>query len=135
MFGDWVLQLQFAVLHYFCILQHMQTDIFLRYKEKTLIIDTKYYGKTMQKQYDSYTLHSNNLYQIFTYVKNKDAQFGEKPHEVSGMLLYARTDETLQPNNTYWMNGNRIVVQTLNLDCEFSEISKQLNEIAETFFG
>lgn len=33
----------------------MQTDIFLRYKEKVLIIDTKYYGNSMQKQYDKVT--------------------------------------------------------------------------------
>lgn len=46
----------------------MQTDIFLRYKEQVLIIDTKYYGHTMQMQYDKATLHSGNVYQIFTYV-------------------------------------------------------------------
>lgn len=50
----------------------MQTDIMLRLKEKVLIIDAKYYGKTLQKQFDKYTLHSNNIYQIFTYVKNQD---------------------------------------------------------------
>ncbi len=26
--------------------------------------------------------HSNNLYQIFTYVKNKDTEFGEMPYRV-----------------------------------------------------
>lgn len=52
----------------------MQTDIFLRYKEQILIIDTKYYGHTMQMQYDKATLHSGNMYQIFTYVKNQDVK-------------------------------------------------------------
>lgn len=75
------------------------------------------------------TLHSNNLYQIFTYVKNKAATGGE----VSGMLLYVKTDEAVQPNNTYMMSGNKISVKTLNLDCEFSEIANQLNRIADTF--
>lgn len=40
----------------------MQTDIFLRYKEQVLIIDTKYYGHTMQMQYDKATLYSGNVY-------------------------------------------------------------------------
>lgn len=40
----------------------MQTDIFLRYKEQVLIIDTKYYGHTMQMQYDKATLYSVNVY-------------------------------------------------------------------------
>lgn len=60
-----------------------------------------------QVQYDKHTFHSNNLYQIFTYMKNKDAEFGDKPHEVSGMLLYAQTDEAIQPNNCYWMSSNK----------------------------
>lgn len=111
----------------------MQSDITLSLGNKVLIIDAKYYSRTMQVQYDKHTLHSNNLYQVFTYVKNKEAQFGDEPHEVSGMLLYAQTDENIQPNNTYWMSGNKITVRTLNLDTEFSEISRQLNEIADDF--
>lgn len=42
-----------------------------------------------------------NLYQIFTYVKNKETEFGDEPHQVSGMLLYAATDEVIQPDNVY----------------------------------
>lgn len=111
----------------------MQSDIMLTYGNKVLIIDAKYYSHTTQVQFDTHTIHSNNLYQIFTYVKNKDAEYGDKPHEVSGMLLYARTDETIQPDNTYWMSGNKISVNTLDLNCDFSEITKQLNNIAESF--
>ena len=111
----------------------MQSDITLSCGNKVLIIDAKYYSHTTQVQFDKHTLHSNNLYQVFTYVKNKDAQFGDEPHEVSGMLLYAQTDETVQPNNTYWMSGNKITVRTLNLDCDFKEIRKQLDEIADDF--
>lgn len=111
----------------------MQSDITLSYGSNYLIIDAKYYAHTMQAQYDTHTLHSNNLYQIFTYVKNKDIELGSVPHKVSGMLLYARTDETIQPDNTYMMSGNRISVRTLDLNCEFSEIQRQLNDIAEGF--
>ena len=86
-------------------------------------------------QYDKHTLHSNNLYQIFTYVKNKDSWFGDKPHEVSGMLLYARTDEEIQPDHTYLMSGNKISVKTLDLNCEFSVIAAQLNAIADSLIS
>ncbi len=111
----------------------MQSDITLSYDNKVLIIDAKYYSHNTQVQYDKYTIHSNNLYQIFAYVKNKDAQFKDESREVSGMLLYAQTDDLIQPNNEYWMSGNKISVRTLNLDCDFSYISAQLNEIAEDF--
>jgi 5-methylcytosine-specific restriction enzyme subunit McrC len=113
----------------------MQTDIMLIKDEKTLIIDAKYYYNTMQTQYDVHTLHSGNLYQIFTYVKNKESQLSSQPHEVSGMLLYARTDEAVLPNNTYRMSGNRISVRTLDLDCNFEMIAAQLDTIASEYFG
>ena len=112
------------------MLPTMQSDIMLSHGDKTLIIDAKYYGHTTQVQYDVNTLHSNNLYQIFTYVKNKAVAGGE----VSGMLLYARTDEEIQPDNEYMMSGNKISVKTLDLNRDFSEIAEQLNNIAESCF-
>lgn len=112
----------------------MQSDIMLSQGSRVLIIDAKYYTHTTQTQYNVHTIHSNNLYQIFTYVKNKDMEFGEKPHTVSGMLLYARTDETIQPDNVYQMSGNKISVKTLDLNRYFSEIATQLNAIVREYF-
>lgn len=113
----------------------MQSDIMLSKGNRTLIIDAKYYAHNTQTQYDVHTLHSGNLYQIFTYVKNKDAEYGDAPHEVSGMLLYAKTDEQIQPDHVYHMSGNKISVRTLNLSCEFSEIAEQLDLIVNNHFS
>ena len=99
--------------------------------DKTLIIDAKYYAHTTQVQYDVHTLHSNNLYQIFTYVKNKATKGGE----VSGMLLYAKTDEEIYPDNEYQMSGNQISVKTLDLSCGFDGIADQLDNIVLSKFG
>ena len=112
----------------------IQTNIIFT-KKKVLIIDAKYYTHTTQSQFDTHTLHSGNLYQIFTYVKNKEIELSAQPHEVSGMLLYAKTDEAVLPNNSYKMSGNIISVKTLDLDCDFSEIANQLNKIVESHFG
>lgn len=111
----------------------MQSDIMLVYQEKVLIIDAKYYSHTTQTQYNTHTLHSNNLYQIFTYVKNKDLELVTNPHIVSGLLLYAQTEEFVQPNQIYHMSGNKIGVQTLNLNCDFARIATQLNTIAADY--
>ena len=108
----------------------MQSDIILKSGNKTLVIDAKCYSHTTQKHYNVSKIHSSNLYQIFTYVKNLDR---ENTGKVSGMLLYAKTDELLVPNNDYKMSGNTISVKTLNLDCDFLEIKKQLNDIAYRF--
>ena len=70
----------------------------------------------MQSNFDKRTVHSANLYQIFAYVKNKQIAFeraGESV-EVSGMLLYAATDEEVQPDVTYRMSGNQIGVRTVS---------------------
>lgn len=112
----------------------MQSDITLKKENQVLIIDAKYYTHTTQSKYDRHKIHSANLYQVFTYVKNKEYELKDKEHKVSGMLLYARTDEEIQPNNTYYMSGNRIDVRSLDLNCDFSVIKEQLNSIVEEFF-
>ena len=113
----------------------MQTDIMLSKGNDALIINAKYYGHTTQEQYGVHTLHSGNLYQVFTYVKNKDTEYGDQPHTVSGMLLYARTDEAVQPNHTYHMSGNKISVRTLDLGQSFSSIVASLDGIVAEHFG
>ena len=115
----------------------MRSDITLGARDRVLIIDAKYYAATMQSNFDKRTVHSGNLYQIFAYVKNKQAvleRAGEGV-EVSGMLLYAATDEEVQPDVTYRMSGNQIGVRTLDLDRPFEEIRAQLDGIADTLTG
>lgn len=113
------------------LLPSMQSDITLHGTDHTLIIDTKYYSTIMQSQYDKKSIHSGNLYQIFTYVKNKDK---EHIGNVSGMLLYAQTDEDIVPRVDTTIDGNRIMVRSLDFNCEFKDIQTQLNDIAETIF-
>lgn len=128
---DWVLDDNFS--HG---LPKMRSDIMLSARGRVLIIDAKYYTSTMQSNFDKRTVHSGNLYQIFAYVKNKQIAFerAEESVEVSGMLLYAATDEDIQPDATYRMSGNRISATTLDLDRPFLEIRAQLDGIVEEYF-
>ena len=112
----------------------MQTDIMLSKKNSVLIIDAKYYSNTTQRQYDTRTIHSNNLYQIFTYVKNKEAELNNESAEVSGMLLYAQTDDEEPLNKQYKMSGNKVSVKTLDLNRPFKEIRDQLDGIVLDHF-
>ena len=115
-------------------LPSMKSDITLEYNGKMFIIDTKYYARTMQTNglYNSRTIHSNNLYQIFTYVKNKDVS---KSGNISGVLLYAKTDEEVVPDNEYMMSGNRISVKTLDLNADFADIENQLGKLVANLMG
>lgn len=121
------------------LLPAMKTDITLSKKysndNRYFIIDAKYYSHTTQSQFDKHSIHSGNLYQMFAYVKNKEYELKNVPHEVAGMLLYAETEDDIQPDNKYQMSGNTIYVRTLDLNKDFSEIRKQLDVISDSFFG
>lgn len=106
----------------------MKTDITLTNGARRLIIDTKYYGKAMQlnSRFESTTFISSNLYQIFTYVKNSDV---EKTGKVAGVLLYAKTEEDITPNDDFNMSGNRISLKTLDLNQNWNIITEQLEAL------
>lgn len=116
------------------MLPNLLSDITLEYDNKVLIIDAKYYSHIMQNRYEKETIRSANMFQIFTYVKNKEAELKDKPHEVAGMLLYAQTDNGTQPDCCYQMSGNMINVKTLNLNCDFEDIRRQLDSIITDYF-
>ena len=108
----------------------MHTDITLHKGNRKLIIDTKYYGKVMQEHYNKESFNSINLYQMFAYVKNLDKDCSG---DVSGLILYAKTQEDFSSLDAV-VSGNRIRIQSLDLNTDFSEIKRQLDEIIETEF-
>lgn len=109
----------------------MKTDITLRKDNHVLIIDTKYYGHTLQYSFNKATIHSNNLYQVFSYVKNEDKG---NTGDVEGMLLYAKTQEEISPDLDAFFGKNRIRVKTLDLNNEFKDIAGQLDIIYKSSF-
>ena len=113
------------------LLPRMQTDVTLEYEDKILIIDAKYYGRNLSQNYGKDIHHSSNLYQIFTYVKNKELEMKGNDVEISGMLLYAGTTSDIQPDSDYVMSGNRISVKTLDLNQDFEVIKNQLEFIVK----
>ena len=112
------------------LLPNMITDITLQYEDRILIIDAKYYSNIFQKNYmnNIEKFKSNNLYQIFTYVKNADAN---QTGKVKGMLLYAKTDENFIKPAKYNMNNNEIFIDSLDLDEDFDLVKKKLNKIVQ----
>lgn len=109
------------------MLPKMHTDVVIRKKDEIIIIDAKYYSRTTQVYYGRHSIHSGNLYQIFSYVKNYQLRKPEIP--VRGVLMYARTAAEIQPSSEFHMSGNTIQVNTLDLNCDFSSIETQLKGI------
>lgn len=117
------------------MLPKMKTDVTLEYGDKILIIDAKFYSQNTSENFGKNIHRTENLYQIFTYVKNKEVEIQGKGIEVSGMLLYARTNERIQPDSDYVMSGNKISVKTLDLDQDFSLIKNQLDNIVKIYLN
>ncbi len=105
----------------------MQSDITLALNGRTLIIDTKYYSKSLLEHFGKPTLHSPNIYQIYTYVMNEDKTHAGK---VDGMLLYAKTSAEIQPYADIETNdGNILMVRTLDLAQDFERIKNDLEKL------
>ena len=115
------------------MLPKMSVDTIISSDELKLIIDTKFYSKTLQSNRfsDNQTVISSNLYQIFAYVKNEIARTKEKP--VSGMLLYPQVDKPVK--QSYRIDGNNYFVQTVDLNQEFNAIKQELHTIYVTAAG
>ena len=108
-------------------LPSMQTDIVLRKGKQALIIDTKYYGKILRSIHEKESISSGNLYQIYSYVKNMDI---DNTGNVTGMLLYAKNEESISKPIDAYFDKNRIIVNTIDLNQEFGKIKEQLDNIA-----
>lgn len=111
----------------------MKSDVTIKYGDLTLVVDAKYYSKTMQVgQFGNTTMNSGNIYQIFTYVKNMDV---ENSGKVSGVLLYAKTDEAVVPDQEITLAGNKFIMTTLDLNQSFENIARQMDEVIVKWTG
>ncbi len=110
----------------------MNTDISLTHGNTQLIIDAKFYKSILTDRamngYEKRVLSPNHWYQINSYVINKKYQ---NPNmNISGMLLYAKTNEDVIPDVKVNIMGNYLYVRTLDMTRKFEEIEKQLHDIA-----
>ena len=115
-------------------LPKMLGDIILESKtsNKVLIIDAKYYTHNLQEKFNKSTIRSAHIYQIFSYSVNFKATNNDK--DVTGMLLYARTDNTIQPEtNGMLINNVQICSSTLDLLSSIEEIKEQLDTLLNVY--
>ena len=109
-------------------LPKMQTDITLESKEHKFIIDTKYYQKTFATNFNNEKFHSNNLYQIFSYLTNLEKD-NRNPNNVNcdGMLLYPTIQKEIDA--TYKMGNHKLKVSTVNLAKKWEDIHNRLLDL------
>jgi len=107
-------------------LPRMATDVVLESDDRAIIIDAKFYTKTLQSHHGTQSYHSANLYQLFTYLKNAEAK-GKSYAEAEGILLYPTVSYPL--DDAVQIQGHRIRVCTLNLAQTWKEIEQDLRRL------
>lgn len=106
-------------------LPQMQTDIVLRSSERTIIIDTKYYGDPLDTtRWSREKVRSGHLYQIYTYVMNEAAKALPDDPAPEGWLLYAAVDRDFDFH--FELGGRRFRVCSVNLSQEWKKIEEDL---------
>ncbi|MDE2826817.1 MAG: 5-methylcytosine-specific restriction endonuclease system specificity protein McrC [Bacteroidota bacterium] len=111
-------------------LPQMQTDIVLRSTERTIIIDTKYYGSPLDTtRWSSEKVRSGHLYQIYTYVTNEAAKAPPDTPAPEGWLLYAAVDRDIDFH--FELVGRRFRVCSINLSQDWKKIEEDLLLLVE----
>ena len=108
-------------------LPKMLTDVSIRTPTGYLIIDTKYYKEAMSGRYDD-KVRSDNLYQMFAYLKNIGKK-GSEYESCRGTLLYPAVKSDI--NLCYEIQGHRIQIRTVDLNKPWLEIHEDLLELVE----
>jgi len=99
----------------------MKTDVSLDSSTRKIVIDTKYYKKSLQSYFDKETIHSGNLYQMFAYLKN--LQYVDS-RQIEGVLLYPTVSKSLSMR--YCIQGHTIRIETLDLNANWQDIHQRL---------
>jgi len=102
------------------LLPQMQTDITLLKSDTKTIIDTKYYRETLSDFYGTSSFHSENLYQLLSYMANASYR-GQR---VKGILLYPKVNRDL--DETLGVLGMEVRIKTVNLASPWQHIREDL---------
>lgn len=105
-------------------LPRMETDISIETNNTKIIMDTKFYKKTLSNNFNSKKLISTNLYQVFAYINNLKSKYDEKP---TGILLYPKVDKDL--NLSYNISGHPMKIYTIDMSQPWQNIHERLIEI------
>ena len=109
------------------LLPQMRTDVSLRSKERTIILDCKFYKEAMSGWYGTEKLHAGNLYQIYSYLRNAEHKDGWKASE--GILLYPAVRKSF--DHSFNIEGHPVRVASVDLDQPWNVIHRRLLEVIE----
>jgi 5-methylcytosine-specific restriction enzyme subunit McrC len=104
------------------LLPVMKTDLTIRGKDKTVVIDAKYYKEILARGRHGSKLRSSHLYQLHTYLAHVRAQ--DPTQNVRGALIYPSSQAAMKLK--YELLGTPVMVATIDLNQGWKEIHLDL---------
>lgn len=106
----------------------MQTDINIENKSEVIVIDAKCTPKVITKRTgygERFTLNSNHLYQMFSYMAH--ASYANPGKQTTGVLLYPEYENEI--DEVMQTSGGSLRVKTINFLDDWETVSAQLLDL------
>jgi 5-methylcytosine-specific restriction enzyme subunit McrC len=105
------------------LLPQMESDVSLRSRDRTIIIECKYTESLYQSRYFSDKLRPAHLYQLCAYLHNLESS-GVPNRNAEGILLYPTAGISL--DQSYLLHGHHVRVKTLDLNQPWTGIEQEM---------
>ena len=110
------------------LLPEMRTDMMLETTERKIVLDTKYYREITSSYFGAKAFHSNNLYQVYSYLRNLEDEESDPRNATSeGLLLYPTVE--LDYDHSYIIGGHKIRFATVDLSRDWKDIDSRLKHL------
>lgn len=107
----------------------METDLTLRSRDRTLVIDAKYYKEMLVSRGGPGKIRSGHLYQLFAYMEHAGARAPQLPCD--GALIYPAVGEPVALR--YQLRGHEVLVKSIDLNRDWPDIHAELLAIPLSF--
>jgi 5-methylcytosine-specific restriction enzyme subunit McrC len=100
----------------------METDITLRSRERTIVMDAKFYKEALVSRSGPGKVRSGHLYQLFAYLEHAALRAPHLPCD--GALIYPAVGEPVALR--YNVRGHEVAIRSIDLDRPWREIHDEL---------
>ena len=107
----------------------METDITMRSRDRTIVMDAKYYKEVLSSRAGPGKVRSGHLYQLYAYMEHAAPRSPGVP--CSGVLIYPAVGAPISLR--YHLRGYEVMVRSIDLDRPWKDIHDELLAIPFEF--
>lgn len=114
------------------LLPNFETDVVITKPGRTIVIDTKFYARTLRENWGVERVREAHMYQLLGYLHNmnRSGQWGDA---IEGVLLYPLAQQAVDAR--WIIHGYPVRVLTIDLSRTWDELGAQLLELGQVGAG